>query len=713
MLLRCCARHAALALALWAGLGFADSVALAWNPFKVVGHAVGESLERGGHRLGHGLAQGAVEAVQPALTSTIGTASAAASLLVADVDTRVGNQVEHVGGVASRLLIQTEGAVGESLDKVDHILEKRVLQVQTAANGLVENLDRKVEKDLHLADDLLKQRSAQLGQIVSNSIGQADHALEQRIVQLDEAVALRLGNVDVIATKQRIGLEETAVRAGVLLGLLAFVFFVLRTVWREYVAMQSRLEGKRGMQRSLGYLVGFGKPVLLQLAAAGVAIAILYALYDRLPMGALAQARKLTEVHRQAMNDSLARFDFARVRYHASQLELLLPEQGAYYEAMSGKAALLRDLVMRPALLATEQGVAEIVERVRGLERQMGPRADADLLTMKALVLWQIGDSKADEHAAASYCARALRLSPAGFALAPLARHYIRMFMAAPYLDPSPVYGRDQESLQDLRILASAPHERDTDFPLAPVLALDRTVLKLDRALVPAYLDMLQAHAEVLRLLRQLPARRGRPSEDSPELRVARATRSERARKVLAIWDDFDHAIDLPGLSGKSAILAIFRLDDASRTRAAWFAFAPEASDLAPLLTAIPAPSLRAQMAPPRIGWERHYGNLIAREIHDVAELQEAARFQTFEAQHRDFERAYVDYLTAEPGPDKDRNRRLAAQGAATLGLYVSGPEHHARVPLASTLSSPADPRDDATARSLAEAMQSRGLRTL
>ncbi|HEY5282200.1 MAG TPA: hypothetical protein VIM14_05370, partial [Polyangia bacterium] len=452
-------RARALSYTLLITVQLATSPAFAWNPFKSAENAVGDSIKSGGRKLGQGLGQGAVEALQPALASTIATASQAAGTLVADVDTRLTRQVDHAGGVATKLVSETKGALDDSLDKVDHILEKRLLQVQTTAAGLVQKLDNAVDRNLHTADKILKERSAQLGSIMSDSIQQADHALEQRISQLDEAVALRLGNVDVIATKQRLGLEETALHTGVLLGLLVFVIFVLLTLWKEYGKVQLAVAGKRGVQRTLGFLAGFAKPVLLRIAGAGIAVLVIYALADRLPLGARAQAAELAAMHRKEMTASLARFDFSRVRFHASQLEILVPEQGSYYQAMSGKAALLRDLVMRPALLATDSGVAQIVERVQALERQLGDRPDPDVLTMKALVLWQVGTSKRDEHAAASYSARAIRLAGGGFALAPLARHYIRAFLHAPYMAPDTPYGRDTESLLDLRVLAAMPME--------------------------------------------------------------------------------------------------------------------------------------------------------------------------------------------------------------------------------------------------------------
>jgi hypothetical protein len=423
------------------------------------------------------------------------------------------------------------------------------------------------------------------------------------------------------------------------------------------------------------------------------------------------------------MSASLARFDFSRVRFHASQLEILVPDQGAYYQAMSGKASLLRDLVMRPALLATDQGVAQIVERVQALERQMGDRADPDVLTMKALVLWQIGTSKRDEHAAASYCARALRLAGGGFALAPLARHYIRGFLHAPYMAPDTPYGRDTESLLDLRVLAAMPMETHAGFPLESVLVLDRLMGKLDRELTPAYLDMLNAHAEVLRLLptaSATPPRARRhvqiaPSpSDSPALLQARKQRTEAASRVLASWRQFENGLDdVPGLTGKSAVLAIFRLNDATYTRAAWFVEQPQRDSLAPLLADITDLSLKAKLAPPRIGWEKKYGALIASELHAVAELQEANRFTAFEKQNRDFEQAYVAQLLAAPGQTRDTERRAAAVLAAKLGLYINDPNQRGRIPVAATLTTKDDTLDPAAVRALAEALQTRGMRTL
>ena len=357
---------------------------------------------------------------------------------------------------------------------------------------------------------------------------------------------------------------------------------------------------------------------------------------------------------------------------------------------------------------------------MQALERQLSDRADPDVLTMKALVLWQVGTSKRDEHEAASYCARALRLSPGGFALAPMARHYIRAFLNAPYLAPDTPYGRDAESLVDLRVLAAMPIIENAGFPLEPVLVLNRLMGKLDRELTPAYLDMLSAHAAVLRLLPPTSSqpRRGRavlgPAPDSFALVSARQRRTQAASRVVAAWRQFESSLDsIPGLTGKSAVLAIFRLNDASYTRAAWFVEQPKQNDLAPLLADVTDVVLKTKLAPPRIGWEKRYGALIAQELHTVVELQEANRFTGFERKNRDFEHVYVAQLLAAPGPEQDENRRAAAVLAAQLGLYVNDPSNHARIPVAASLTTKADALDPVAAQTLAEAMQTRGMRTL
>jgi hypothetical protein len=62
---------------------------------------------------------------------------------------------------------------------------------------------------------------------------------------------------------------------------------------------------------------------------------------------------------------------------------------------------------------------------------------------------------------------------------------------------------------------------------------------------------------------------------------------------------------------------------------------------------------------------------------------------------------------------DRRPSPGLAAEAAAKLGLYIKDPERHVRVSFASTLSSATDTGNPELARALADALQTRGLRTL
>lgn len=668
----------AVAVLLW----LAPVAGGAWNP-----------LGDAGHDLGKGLGGGAMEAIQPALAST-----------VADVDLRLGRQVQNLGKVGEQLVADLQGAVGGS---VSQVLEDRIDQ-----------LDVLVASNLARANGVLERRTAQVNTLLEDRLTQADGIIKARLDQIDETLAVRLGNVDVIATKQRLGLEQSLLRIAVLVGILVFVVYVLRTLWSEVTRVGPALTATTRSGRFFGYARSLAPRLLLQLVAAGLAIGVLAVLYERLPFGAGAQARDLAALHARELDASLARFDFARVRYHASQLEILVPEGSGQYQALATKADLLRDLVLRPGLLATTEGQGQLVSRLRALEARLGKRADPDLLTMKALVVWQTGGGKDDEHVAASLCARALRLAPGGFPLAPLARHYIRMFLHAPYLAPGTPYGRDRESLTDLRALAALPVAGADGFPLAPVVALDAAMAGVDAAVGAAYLDMVAAQAEVeAAVRRQRDLEAGRLTvvnvtlahlptlEPAQAAAAARARRNEAARRVVAAWSVFDDALgQIAGLDGSTTALAVFRLDDATYSRAAWFLAHPDASEPAPLVSELTDPRDRAALQPPRVRWERRYARVLAADVHGVAAFQEAARFQSFERTCRDFERLRIRY-ELEPQP---QDALGVDELAARLGLYVESASG-LRTPY--TVSS--DERDCARFASLCRLLERRGLRFL
>jgi hypothetical protein len=648
--------------------------ARAWDPLKSAGHSLGE---------------GAIEAIKPGLASTIDDTFAAGHKLVADVDQRLGarvadidqrlgKQVDHAGGVATQVIARADEGLAQRISQVDGVLDKRITQVADAGHGLVGDIDKSLKQDLDKADGILRDRTHDVGETLRGALSQADEILAQRIEQIDETLGRRLGNVDVIATKQRLAIEQTLLRVAVLVGLLVFLVFVLMRLWKSWgdLAEQAETETVGQYRRRVARALGGG--VALQVGGALVAAGVLFVLYQRLPMGAANQALALSDRHKKELDESLALFEFSRVKFHASQLELLLPDDGRHFRAEAAKSELIRDVLSRPALLASPSALASIVARVQAVERLYGDEPDADLLVVKAFVLWQVGRLRQDEHEAASLCARAFRVRPDGFALAPLGRSMIQDFLAAPYVPAQTPLGRDSETLSLLRgVLTRAAPDRP-GFPLSDAVALAGAIRRVQAASAGSYVRMVEAHVEVVRLRRAAAG-------DRTALAAARGARALAAAAVVAAWDAFDREIqEIPGLAGTSAALAVFQLDDATYSRAKWFAVDADSDELPPALAAIDKAARRAQLRPPRVEWSARYGGALG-GTRDVLDFQEAERWKAFEGELIVFERDVVAASTGA-GAAAAAARRGAALRAAHLALFVSQPRTGAPVAYAEVL---------------------------
>jgi hypothetical protein len=422
-------------------------------------------------------------------------------------------------------------------------------------------------------------------------------------------------------------------------------------------------------------------------------------LYHQLPVGAQHEQDELVARHTRALDSSLAQFDFTRARYHASQLELLMPD-GDHHRALAAKAELLRDVFSRPTLWASDAGLAELQGKLAAVTRLTRTRPDPDVLVVQAMLLWQSGQSRADEQRAASLCGRALRLSPGGFALGVLARAYIETYLQAPWLPAAGAErGESAHGPDELRdILAATPME-DRGSPLATPLALSRLMRALDQRSSDAYVAMVQEQAKLAELLRR--------RAPAAEVKQARERRNARAAEVVAAFEDFDRALmAVPGVRSLPDALAIFRLDDTPYTRAAWYVQNPKADAPAPLLEELKGTNesiaLRIKLAPPRVTWSRRFQMLIDGPARGVLEFQESERFKIREQRARDLE-------VGMSAGDADSMAR-AALAAARLGLYYDAPGAPERAPLGRVLA----PAQASTASSdLARALFERGVRLL
>lgn len=619
---------------------------------------------------------------------------------LASLDARVTRHEDRLEGMAGRLLTDAKGKVDDSVSNLDHSLEARILQIKTGADDsvaramgqvdttlkvniarlqgvgttLIANTGAELRRSLDHADEILRQRSADAERMGHELISHADDVLQGRIAQLDEAAGRRLGNVDVIATKQRIALEKSALQIVTLGGVVVFVVFALKRMFDAYSKLgdSEELARTRGTARSV-MLVRRLAPTLAGPLLAGLAgVLVLLVLHRWLPLGASREADELTQLHLRSLAASAASFDVAAARFHASHITYLEPEAAAEATASAERVGLLRDLAYRPTLLATPSGVAAFEQRLRDVESKLGARPDPDVLVMRALLRWQTGATRADEHVAASLAARALRLAPRGFALAPLARSCLAAFLAAPYVAEHEELGRDSATLDELaQALADAPPDPPAS-PFAPAVELARLMRELERDSTEHYVALVNAHAAAVAWSRAHRAR----DETLTELV---ALRTRHAHAIAAAWTAFDaHLRDAPELQGPLA-LDVFRLNDAVLTRARWFIAGPDALSVPQRLEDVPATpntlALRLELAPARIAWARRYASLLAGPLRQVVEFEETERFRSGERWCQEFEQAAVSRAEARsPGEETDARWRLVV-AASALALFVDSPD--------------------------------------
>jgi hypothetical protein len=677
-----------------------------------------------------GWAEAAVEKLEPALARTL-----------ADADNRLAQHEERIGKVVGGLVGQTSNELGVRLGQVDGILEKRLLQVELGVDNVLDHgldkidgaararlaqvdgilaarikqVDGVVAKTLADADLILKNRIADVGTVVNTAIERADGALEARIEQLDEVAGRRLGNVDVIATKQRLGLERTITRAAWLLALVIFVVVVLKALWTEYLKREDEIKaGAPGTERARLYLMLLGKPLLRHAAVGGVVAVLLATIPQRLPMAAVKEQQALAQQHEVDLEKSVARLDWTRARFHASQLEFLEPTNASRYQALAAKAELLRDLLARPTALATTAGVTAILDRVRTVERLQSGRPDADVQTIRAMVLWQGGTSRNQEHEAASLAARALWSSPRGFTLAPMARIMVEAYLHAPAPPPEAV------RLPDAPVSSAPPLESPEglqavldmiipDLPGSPfegAAALFHLMERLDRVTAAAFVAMVQAQADAVHLRADAP---------TGALAAKLKARNDQAQAIVDAWTEFDAKLrETAVLASNPLVLSIFRLNDVLLTHALWFTTQDKTVEWPPRLASLGSAAsdraIKLAVAPARAVWARRYAGLLQGPARELVEMQEAQRFEAYEDETLRFEQSFgsligeaatgasppaptvvkrqhdrpataTDALASAPRPIRQLD---AANAAAALGLYEG--QGTARRPLALTI---------------------------
>ncbi|HLK90039.1 MAG TPA: hypothetical protein VKZ18_09095 [Polyangia bacterium] len=644
--------------------------------------------------IGGRLAIGAVEKVQPAITQTLkdtdavltkqeGQIQNVATTVISQASAEVGKTLDHTDGILAQRLLQvqlgTDQVIDNGVDKVNGAARQRIAQLGGLVDKTLVGVDKDVSNALDKVDGILQGRIGDLGRIVTSTVDQADQAVAARVEQIDEAAGRRLANVDVIATKQRLGLERTVLRATWVIALVVFVIAVLKSLWNEYLAEEEAIaRTPPGRERARKYATVLWRPLLRHLAAAGLVAAVLAFVPERLPMAAVKDQNALVAQYARELTKSVSALDWTRVRFDASQLEMLQPDDIDRYRLLEAKADLLRDLLARRASLAAPATASAILTRVQAVERIAAGRLDPDAETARAMILWQRGTTRRDEHQAATLAGRALWSTPAGFTLSPMARLIVEAYLHAPEPEPADDPSGELSSNAGLTAIAAAALADPPGSPFEAETALFHAMATLDETSSVAFVAMLTAQEKVA-------------AGDAG----AKDERNRQADLIVKAWETFDRQLtETPVLAEDPLVLNAFRLNDAVLSHALWYTTAHDTVAWPPQIDEIASKSRRLAVAPARVAWATRYATFLTGPARTLIELQESQRFLAYEEATIAVEEGY-GRPAAPAGKRKGKTpvptptaaavhpALRAATAAAALGLYQTGPGGRQPVALA------------------------------
>jgi hypothetical protein len=625
--------------------------------------------------------------VDSATTPMINQFEDAGKSLIRETNGMLDRQIEHLNSVAK-----------ERLDQMDGILKVRITQV----------------------DESFKQRIEQVDKVMETRILQIDSVMEKRILQVDDMMERRIGNLDVVATKASLTFEESVVR---ILAVGCCLIFLAIAIWLVYG------EWMKIWPSSAGNLFSRMKQVLIQtypavsgrIAFAGVALLVLWTASRFLPGGPRSKKAELAESHIAAMEQGLAHLDFKKVAYHASQLHAL-DSIDARISGKRQKAELIRDLLSRPTLLQSEQGVETVLDRLAALDSALGKDKDPDVLAAKGLLLWRIGSNKFIEHLAAECFAKALTTAPeSGFAMQWLASAYLDAYLQRPISKwiLSGIHVEVEKQIQEVQ--AETVTALNLDIPHRDLLKLqsalagfrDRHVKRsgdpsqvtfagalLENGLVArSYAPYVEYNDNVLALWKQsddalytmLDTAVRIPSQIEPAKKdeMLRKVKQE-AQRVTEVWNTFDNSVRNHLITLTPEIsLAPLMLNDSAQARAHFYTLAttfettPQADGLVPDPSGnVPVQVMRVKMGPVLANYYKDENGAALNNLRNAVNWQETRRYYAFEKRLIDFELDYARYIRATAS-SKPASALQASKTAADIILYRPRVGQELPVPLA------------------------------
>jgi len=420
-------------------------------------------------------------------------------------------------------LLGIESAGNRVVDRADAKMAEKLKELNAVMDDKLSKLDGLLTDRTKALESLADNKIAELNGLAQDSLGSLDQVLKDQLQEGERVLERRFAALDVIGVKQQAAFEKLIHKLIVIAAVIVFLTFVLTQLWREHASRT--LEWKKFLPRQIGW--------------GGVGAAALTALYFALPTQY--NLRKFEATFIENYRSSVNGLQFPAAAYYAAQLRTLNYESQQYLAYMD-KATLLTDVFLRPTSYKTMEGLADLEQRVAQTLRKIRSdklERDRDLEIVSAMLTWQARPDRFSRYLAASIAADAIpsKAEDPLPALAPLAIHYIRSYLAIPVADDElqllgfAHYSADPDSVSDRwfslrsnaelkKVLTSALARPSISGLSAEVGVLDPTVklgpltsklassdqlfphmyygermFDLYRGVIPQYVEMVRAHA--------------------------------------------------------------------------------------------------------------------------------------------------------------------------------------------------------------------------
>jgi len=626
----------------------------AWNPFDTI------------KKLG----QGVVDTVKGGLNLAGSIVGAPIGGLV---DSATAPTIDHAKSAGHELIADLDGRMKDRILQVDDVLKKGIGELDTSLQNRLIQADDAMRKRIDQFDGAMAGRIEQINVVLATSIDRVDDVLGKRLDELDALSEKRIGNLDVVTTKAAYTFEGALNRFVLSACLTILIAVILYSIYRQAGASLGE-EKVRSWKTWRAAILKTKWTWISQAALALMVVGVFYAIAVMIPGSPRAQAEALAQVHEKAFETSLEMLDLQRAQYYASQLVLLRPGDNKM-RAWAIKAELLRDLLNRPTLLQTEQGIGEHLVRIQQCEQLLGNSVDPDICVAKAIISWLLGSIRQLEFEAANFCAQALADPNRQFALRPIAVNYLENYVHNPIPQDAIVKDAGSTSMSSFADLQKcltdakqSKSSKSSGSQLAYLADYDALVRDLDEKSTKAYIAMVDAHAAYM------------ASKDPQK----KADRKTRAKEVTDAWEAFGKGLrGCPTLIGTTAPLAAFMLNDATLVRAKWYfkndSDADLVEDVAPTL--VSAKGNRNDYTPFRVELSKTYDVIVPENARRLLETQEYKRYVDCESDAIEFEKRFIAFkkalVTANDPNDIIAKGHALADSSAKNGFVDFADSNH------------------------------------